>query len=262
MSAKFDIKDRVIVITGGLGMLGRRFAQDLLDAGAWVALVDLKEDKKFKNKHLMFAQADVTKRASLEFALKKITKEMGVPFGLVNNAAIDSPPDADAKANGPFETYPEEIWDKVMDVNLKGTFLACQVFGGAMAKQGRGSIINISSIYGLVSPDQSLYEYRRKKGEVFFKPVPYAASKSGVLNLTRYLSTYWAPQNVRVNTLSFGGVFNNQSDAFLKEYNRRVPLGRMANDDEYSGAVIFLMSDAASYMTGSNMIIDGGFTAW
>ena len=130
-----------------------------------------------------------------------------------------------------------------------------------MAKVGKGSIINISSIYGLVSPDQSIYEYKRKNGEDFYKPVAYSASKSGVLNLTRYLSSYWAKKNVRVNSLTIAGVFNNQDPIFLNEYTSRIPIGRMANSDEYNGALVFLASSASSYMTGSNLIIDGGWTS-
>ena len=149
----------------------------------------------------------------------------------------------------------------MQDVNVNGVFLCCQVFGGRMAAAGRGSVINVSSIYGLVSPDQRIYEYRRGKGEAFFKPAAYAASKSALLNLTRYLATYWAP-NVRVNTVTFAGVFNDQPARFLEEYTKRVPLGRMAREDEYNGAIVFLASDASSYMTGANLVLDGGYTAW
>jgi NAD(P)-dependent dehydrogenase (short-subunit alcohol dehydrogenase family) len=147
-------------------------------------------------------------------------------------------------------------------VNVKGLFLCCQVVGGAMAAAGRGSIVNIASIYGLVSPDQRIYEYRREAGSEFYKPVAYSASKSAVLNMTRYLATYWAPRGLRVNTLTFAGVFKQQEARFLENYTRRVPLGRMAREDEYNGAVIFLVSEASSYMTGANMILDGGWTAW
>ena len=215
-----------------------------------------------KDDRVWAVQADVTDRPSLERALETITTRWGVPHALVNAAALDSPPGAPASENGPFEEYPESSWTKVLTVNLTGTFLCCQVFGGAMAIARRGSILNISSIYGVVSPDQRIYEYRRKSGAPFFKPAAYAASKSGLLNLTRYLATYWASAGVRVNTLTFAGVFNNQDDEFLAGYTTHVPLGRMARPDEYDGAVVFLCSDASSYMTGANLVLDGGWTAW
>jgi NAD(P)-dependent dehydrogenase (short-subunit alcohol dehydrogenase family) len=236
----------------------------LVAAGAKVALIDVSDDLtrlKGACEQLQLFKADVTNKASLEEALEHVRSAMGEPYALVNNAALDSPPGASAAENGPFEDYPEDSWDKVLNVNLKGIFLTCQVFGGAMARAGRGSIINISSIYGVVSPDQSIYEYRRTGDETFFKPVAYSASKSGVMNLTRYLATYWAPK-VRVNTLTFAGVFNNQDQRFLDGYTKRVPMGRMANEDEYNGAVVFLVSDASSYMTGANVVLDGGWTAW
>ncbi len=267
----FEIRDRVVVVTGGMGQLGKEFTLALLDCGAQVAVLDLISDaartlERFgehaQNENLFFVPADVTQRESVQNALEHITTRWGTPHALVNNAALDSPPNAPASENGPFETYPDASWDRVMDVNVKGVFHCCQVFGGAMAHAGRGSIINISSVYGLVSPDQRLYDYRRREGAPFFKPVAYSVSKSALLNLTRYLATYWAPRNVRVNTLTFAGVFNSQDEEFLKNYNSKVPLGRMARADEYNGAVIFLISDASSYMTGSNLVLDGGFTAW
>jgi NAD(P)-dependent dehydrogenase (short-subunit alcohol dehydrogenase family) len=267
----FDIRDQVVVLTGGLGQLGRQFTRVLLEAGARVAIFDVQGTPALASARLgelagseglLVLPVDITKRAELQEALGRVTAAWGVPHALINNAAVDSPPDASAEENGPFETYPISSWDQVMQVNVRGTVMACQVVGGAMAKAGRGSIINISSIYGLVSPDQRLYEYRRASGEAFFKPAAYAASKSALLNLTRYLATYWAPHNVRVNTLTFAGVFNHQDARFLEAYNPRVPLGRMAREDEYNGAVIFLLSQAASYMTGSNLVLDGGWTAW
>jgi NAD(P)-dependent dehydrogenase (short-subunit alcohol dehydrogenase family) len=205
---------------------------------------------------------DITSRDSIEEGIRQVNLKWGVPSGLINNAAIDVPPDAPVEENGPFENYPAQSFDRIMAVNVKGIVLCCQVIGGQMAKEGRGSIINICSIYGMISPDQRIYDYRKKSGSAFYKPVAYSVSKSALLNLSRYLATYWAERNVRVNTLTFGGVFNNQDKEFLKGYCSHVPLGRMARDDEYNGAVQFLLADASSYMTGSNLVIDGGWTAW
>ncbi|RJQ39004.1 MAG: SDR family oxidoreductase [Dehalococcoidia bacterium] len=267
----FDINGKIVVVTGGLGQLGRQFSLALADRGAKVAVFDQKVDEKTvaerfgsraKDENLLFAAVDITRRGSIETALANVKKTWGVPNALINNAALDSPPGAPTSENGPFESYPESSWDSVMAVNVKGVFLCCQVIGEEMAKAQSGSIINISSMYGLVSPDQRLYEYRNKGGAPFFKPVAYSASKSALFNLTRYLATYWAAKNVRVNTLTFGGVFNDQDENFLEGYIARVPLGRMAREDEYNGAVIFLISIASSYMTGSNLVIDGGWTAW
>jgi NAD(P)-dependent dehydrogenase (short-subunit alcohol dehydrogenase family) len=205
--------------------------------------------------------ADVTDRASLQAALEQIEATWETPAGLVNNAALDSPPDAPAGENGPYEEFPDAIFDRVMQVNVKGVHLCCQVFGGAMARKGRGSIVNIGSIYGVVSPDQALYEFRRAGNETYFKPVAYSVSKSALYNLTRYLAVYWGGSGVRVNIVTFAGVFADQDPRFLERYLPKVPLGRMAQDRDYNGTIVYLLSDASAYMTGSNVVIDGGFTA-
>jgi NAD(P)-dependent dehydrogenase (short-subunit alcohol dehydrogenase family) len=268
-SNPFSVAGKVAVVTGGMGMLGSQFCRAFLDGGAKVVVLDARIDPKLKQERfgdraeeIHFVEADITDSASLQAALASATARFGIPEVLINNAALDAPPNAPAAENGPFETYPEASFDKVMDVNVKGVMLACQIFGAAMAKAGRGSIVNISSIYGMVSPDQRLYEYRRKGEEGFYKPIAYSVSKSALFNMTRYLAVYWAQKGVRVNTLTFGGVFNNHEEAFLKGYCSRVPLGRMARSDEYNGAILFLSSSASSYMTGSNLVIDGGWTSW
>jgi len=258
----FSVEGKVVVVTGGCGQLGRQFTTALVEAGARVAVFDVASCDVADRDSVLMVEADVTSRSSLEAGLNKLISKWGVPDALINNAGLDSPPDAPIEETGPFESYPESSWDKVMQVNTKGVFLCCQVIGGAMAQAGRGSIVNISSIYGLISPDQRIYEYRRAKGEQFFKPVAYSVSKSSLLNLTRYLATYWAKSNVRVNTLTLAGVFNNQDEQFLESYTAHVPLGRMAAAGEYNGAIIFLVSDASAYMTGANMVMDGGWTAW
>ncbi len=267
----FSVQDTIVVVTGGLGQLGRQYTLALAERGAKVAVFDLSDDPALITRRypalpeggeVAFFAVDVTSRPSIEAGLGRVIERWGVPHVLINNAALDSPPNAPAEENGPFETYPEASWDRVLEVNLKGVFLCCQVIGGAMAEAGRGSIINIGSIYGLVSPNQGIYQYRAQSGPPFFKPVAYSASKSGLMNLTRYLATYWARKGVRVNTLTLAGVFNNQDEQFLKNYCALMPMGRMANEDEYNGAVIFLASAASSYMTGANLVIDGGWTAW
>ena len=252
MNDLFSLEGEIAVVTGGAGKLGQEFSATLRTAGARVFSLDLLGD----------IVCNITKRSELENALRTVRDRAGTPTILINNAGIDSPPDADASENGPFETYPEASLDRVIDVNLKGTFLTCQVFGGAMAECGKGSIINIASTYGLVSPNQDLYEYRRQNGEAWFKPAAYSASKSALFNLTRYLATYWAKKGVRVNTLTPGGIFNGQDGRFLTEYEKRVPMGRMAKPDEMNGALLFLASQSSSYVTGSNLVVDGGLTAW
>jgi NAD(P)-dependent dehydrogenase (short-subunit alcohol dehydrogenase family) len=248
----FDLSGRVAVVTGGLGQLGSVYVDGLTRRGMKVAVFDVAADDP----------VDVTSRASIEAATERVVAELGVPHLLVNNAALDSPPDAPPEEVGPFESYPESSFDRVMDVNVKGTLLCCQVVGAAMAREGRGSIVNVSSIYGLLSPQQDVYEFRRRDGESFTKPVAYSVSKSAILNLTRYLATYWAKDGVRVNTLTLAGVFDDQPQEFLDAYTQRVPLGRMAEAREALGAIVFLASDASSYVTGANLVVDGGWSAW
>ncbi len=265
--ALFDVSGEIVLVTGVSGQLGGEYARAFLERGARVAGLDVRPSagtdslgRQYPDRFL-FCSSDVTDKASLQETLQQVVAKFGTPTVLINNAAIDSPPSAPPEENGPFEDYPEASWDKVIDVNLKGVYLCCQVFGAAMAKAGKGAIINVASIYGVVSPDQNLYEYRRQRGEVFYKPVAYSASKSGILNLTRYLAVYWAKKNIRVNSLTIAGVFNNQEQAFLDAYCGRIPIGRMANMDEYNGSVLFLASPASQYMTGANLVIDGGWTA-
>src|SRR2546421_5235196 len=249
----FSLDDRIAIVTGGAGRLGREIVRGLEERGARVAVLDLEADD---------FRVDVTDRAAIETAAKRISDEWGVPHVLVNAAALDSPPDAPPEEVGPVETYPEESFDRVMDVNVKGTFLCCQVIGARMAEAGRGSIVNISSVYGMLSPVQDVYDFRRARGETFFKPVAYSVSKSALYNLTRYLATYWARSGVRVNTLTLAGVWNEQPSDFVDAYTARMPIGRMADAAEVVGPVVFLVSDASSYVTGANLVVDGGWSAW
>jgi NAD(P)-dependent dehydrogenase (short-subunit alcohol dehydrogenase family) len=256
----FDLTGRVGIVTGGLGQLGRVYCTGLAERGMRVASFDVASGERPEGTTAY--EVDVTDRAAIEEALRAVEEAWGTPQLLVNNAGLDSPPDAPAEEVGPFETYPEASFDEVLDVNVKGSFLCCQVVGGAMAREGRGSIVNVSSVYGLLSPVQELYAFRREGGETFVKPVAYSVSKAAVLNLTRYLATYWARTGVRVNTLTLAGVWNDQPPAFLEAYEARVPMGRMLRAEEALGAVVFLASDASSYVTGANVVVDGGWSAW
>ena len=269
----FSVEGRIVAITGGLGQLGRQFSLALLERGARGAILDFSAEgaelpsnlQAYSDKNsLLVIPADVTKPDSLKKALSATIQTWGAaPYGLINNAALDSPPNAPPGETGPFETFPESSWNRVMDVNVKGVFLASQVFGAAMAEAGSGSIVNIGSTYGMVAPDQRIYEYKLpKEGKPFFKPVAYSVSKSALVNFTKYLAVYWGKSGIRVNLMVLGGVFNYQDDEFLKGYCARVPMGRMANEDEYNGTVVYLMSEASSYMTGASITVDGGWTAW
>ena len=272
MSDIFSVKDRVAIVTGGLGQLGTQFTKSLAGAGARVAIYSRRpfSDDKLAEKfpgltdRIKVYEASVTDKAALEAATRQLIADWGVPHVLVNNAGIDSKPDGSAEQNAPFEVYPQKYWDDIINVNLTGVMLTSQVVGSQMAAEQRGSIINIGSMYGLVSPNQALYAYREKRdGVPFVKAISYAASKSGLVNLTRYLGTYWAPKKVRVNLLTCGGVKTATFDKeFIDAFLQRVPMGRQAEIDEFNGAIRFLASDASTYMTGANLVLDGGFTAW
>jgi NAD(P)-dependent dehydrogenase (short-subunit alcohol dehydrogenase family) len=263
----FDLSGRIAVVTGGMGQLGAEYAAGLAARGMKVAVFDLATEPRpgvadLSSPAIRPFAVDVTDRASVERATDELVESWGVPHLLVNNAGVDAPPDAPAAEVGPFETYPVEAFDRVMDVNVKGTLFCCQAVGGRMAVEGRGSIVNVSSIYGILSPVQELYDFRRSAGDRFVKPVAYSVSKSAILNLTRYLATYWAKDGVRVNTVTLAGVANDQPPAFVDAYTARVPVGRMAEASEYLGAIVFLASDASSYVTGANLVVDGGWSAW
>ncbi|MDO4275931.1 MAG: SDR family oxidoreductase [Eubacteriales bacterium] len=269
----FSVENKICVVTGGLGQLGVQYVKALHERGARVAVFGrhMEEDKIERifgskaDENLRFYKVDIVKKEDLEQALDDIETVWGTPQVLVNNAGIDTQPSAPPEVSGPFENFPEEVFREVVEVNLVGTFLACQSVGARMKKAGTGgSIINVGSIYGMVSPVQDIYAYKKEMtGVPFIKPVAYSAAKSGVYNLTRYLATYWGKDNIRVNTFTPSGVWREtQDEYFQKNYCSRIPIGRMAKEDEYNGVIIFLAADASRYMTGSNVIVDGGWTAW
>ncbi len=270
---KFNLKDRVAVVTGGVGLLGAEFCKTLAEAGAAVAVVDLNGDAANKvadgliqdgYKAKGFA-TDITKPDSVNAMVASVLSIFGRLDILVNSAALDPKfdPDAASKgiAPGAFEDYPLDQWNAAMNVNLTGMFLVTQSCVKPMIAQGKkGSIINICSTYGLNGPDQRIYIKDGKR--VAYKPVYYTTTKAGVMGFTKYLAAYYAETEIRVNALTPGGVFNNHDEYFVKNYSAKTILGRMARKDEMNGALLFLASDASSYMTGNNVIVDGGWTAW
>lgn len=271
----FNVEGKICIITGGLGQIGKNFVAELHRRGAKVAVFSrtVNEDRiektfpkeEYDHSRLQFYAVDINQKATIEAALDAICGSWGVPDVLVNNAGIDTQPSAPPEVSGPFEKFPEEVFREVVDVNLVGTFLCCQAVGARMVEAGKGgSIINIGSIYGMLSPIQDIYKYKEERtGIPFIKPVAYSAAKSGIYNLTRYLATYWGKKGIRVNTLTPAGVWRDtQDETFIANFTARMPMGRMSREDEYNGALIFLASDASSFMTGSNLVIDGGWTAW
>jgi NAD(P)-dependent dehydrogenase (short-subunit alcohol dehydrogenase family) len=267
----FRLDGHVAIVTGGLGRLGSQYASALAAAGASVALFDIASQKNALVQSLLDHGAavsthvvDATSRAAVDAAMTDVATRFGPPSILVNNAGLGSSPADAALETGRFERYPESAWDAMLESHLKTAFIVSQSFVARFREAGlqAGSIINVSSTYGVVAPDQSVYGDRRRDGGEYFKPIGYSVAKSGVLNFTRWLAEYCAPFGVRVNTLVPGGVQEAaHAPAFVAEYVKRTPLGRMAHDDDYNGAIVFLASRASAYMTGAMLVVDGGWTA-
>ena len=267
----FDLQNRVAIVTGGMGRFGVEDAKILLKANARVAVFDVVAEPNeeltqlAKDNSLKFFRVDVTQEEQVKKAVKQIEEQWDVPSILVNNAGWRASPNEASRASVPFEEYPMDVWDEVFRINTKGAAICSKIIGGRLiVTKKQGVIINIASHYALVSPDQRVYSYRKAKGkEPFVKDASYSASKAALIALTRDLATQWASYGIRVVALAPGGTFNPKSDQeFVEQYSLRVPLGRMARVDEYNAAILFLASDASSYMTGSTLIMDGGWTAW
>ena len=270
---KFNLANRVAIVTGGAGQLGVEFCRTLAEAGAAVVIADLAQEAAEKSAKALCDSGyqaasyglDVTRIESTRGMVTETLKRFGRLDILVNCAALDPKFDPDAAAKGitpgSFEDYPLEQWNAALNVNLTGMFLVTQACVQPMLEQGKkGSIINICSTYGLNGPDQRIYIKDGKR--VAFKPVYYTTTKAGVMGFTKYLAAYYAGTDIRINALTPGGVFNNHEEYFVKNYSAKTIMGRMAKKDEMNGALLFLASDASSYMTGNNVVVDGGWTAW
>ena len=267
---KFSMQGRTAFVTGGAGLLGKEFCRTLAEAGAVVYVAELSlafsspvaADLVKAGYQAKAVEVDITNPEAVRRVVQQMTDETGHVDAVVNSAALDPKfdPTHAFSSNNAFEDYPLKSWQEAVDVNLTGAFLVSQACARQMVKQGRGSIINICSMYGLVGPDQRIYE---KPGQPqIYKPVYYPVTKAGILGLTRYIATYYAGTQIRANALTPGGIYNNNDEVFLKQYSARAVMGRMGNKDEMNGAVLFLASDASSYMTGANLVVDGGWTAW
>ena len=286
LTKNIDLSRSTAIITGGAGLLGRVYTATLLEAGANVIIIDKKiESKKIlkqirkeskldqkKMSRLKMVECNITDPIQINYIFKKLDKSLKNLKIVVNNASLVKQVGKENLVDSykPFLQMKPEDWEEYFSVDLTGTLLISQKAIPYMKKNGGGSIINISSIYGILSPDQRLYKYfndalpknLKKLGVEIEKPIGYSISKSGTLNLTRFLATKFAKDNIRVNTLTLGGVFDNNPSQFVKAYSEKTPLGRMADKKEYSGPLLFLASDMSSYMTGSNLIVDGGWSAW
>ena len=268
---KFNIADRVAIVTGGAGLLGRSHALTLASAGAAVVIADVREQAAEETaadvhaatgRECLPLEVDVSDAGSVETMVKKVLERYGRIDILVNNAALDPKFDREhaGRHSTSFEEFPLEAWQQAMDVNITGMFLCAQAVAPDMVASGQGVIVNISSTYGIVGPDQRLYQREGQPKQI--KPVTYSVAKAAALGLTRYLATYFAGKGIRVNALTPGGVNADHDDEFVRRYSAKTVLGRMAEKEEISSALLFLVSDASSYMTGANLVVDGGWTAW
>jgi NAD(P)-dependent dehydrogenase (short-subunit alcohol dehydrogenase family) len=268
----FDLTDRVAVITGGTGLLGQRHAEAIAGAGGIPVLADIETGRveqgtsgfvhRFGNRATA-SSVDVTDPGSVESLVQHVLDRYGRVDILINNAANNPKVEAGSEAFSRLENMPLEQWDADLSVGLTGAFLCSRLVGTEMARRGGGVIVNVASDLALIAPDQRLYAMPGLPADRQpVKPVTYSVVKSGLLGLTRYLATYWAESNVRVNAISPGGIFQDQPEDFVQRVSNLIPLGRMARVDEYEGAILFLCSDASSYMTGANLVVDGGRTAW
>lgn len=267
----FSVEDQVVIITGGAGLLGEAHARALAKAGAHPVLADVTGDHAIElameiteetDTRALGLQVDVRKPDSVRRMVRLTLENFGRLDGLVNNAAIDPKFDRASASQHVqrFEDFPLEAWQESLDVNITGMFLSAQAVAPVLLEQNAGVIVNVASTYGLVGPDQRLYQQEGEQRS--FKPVTYSVSKAAALGLTRYLATYFAGTGVRVNALTPGGVFADHADDFVERYSARTVMGRMATAEEISSALLFLLSPASSYMTGANLVVDGGWTAW
>lgn len=271
----FDLSSRVAVVTGGAGLLGTEFCRTLSAAGASVVVADLDINgarsvadsitrdfsTPISKPRVVAIQTDVTDKSSTKDMVDMTIRQFGRLDILVNSAVLDPKFDpAHGKHVYAFEDFPLEAWNQAIEVNLTGAFLCSQAVVIPMLKQGNGVIINLSSIYGITGPDQRLYQQDDRPQQ--YKPIFYSVTKTGLLGMTRYLATYYAGKNIRVNALSPGGVYNGHDESFVQAYSARTVLGRMAEKSDMNGALLFLASDASSYMTGANLVVDGGWSVW
>jgi NAD(P)-dependent dehydrogenase (short-subunit alcohol dehydrogenase family) len=270
---RFRLDGRVAIITGGCGLLGRQHASAIASAGGIPVLVDIERANPATVAAKMTTGfgspchgfvADITRLEEVTELGERVLRDVGRVDILINNAANNPKMEAaDSRNFGRVEFFPMEVWEADLAVGLKGAFLCSRVFGAEMAAKGAGVIVNVASDLGLIAPDQRLYSQPGLAPEAQpVKPVTYSVVKSGLIGLTRYLATYWAEAGVRVNSISPGGVFTSQPEDFVSRLSQLIPLGRMARADEYQAAIVFLCSDASSYMTGANLVVDGGRTCW